>query len=97
MKRRDESPYIVHTLMSLSIRPILKTLTTLRRVGETGKSVIMSSMTMPTMEAITSTKSNTFHPAVKYMKRSPMILTMHCLGMGGGKMVALKLDKGYKD
>ena len=78
----DESPYmnIENTLMSLSIRPILKTLTTLRRVGETGKSVIMSSMTMPTMEAITSTKSNTFHPAVKYMKRRPMILTMHCLG-----------------
>ena len=93
MKRRDESPYSVHTLMSLSIRPILKTLTTLRRVGETGKSVIMSSMTMPTMEAITRTKSNTFHPAVKYMKRRPMILTMHCLGGGGKIVVALKLDK----
>jgi hypothetical protein len=53
------------TLMSLRILPILKTLTTRRRVGETGKSVIKSSIKIPTMEAMTRTKSKRFHGAVK--------------------------------
>ena len=69
-------------LISLNIRPILKTLTTLKRVGETGKSCIMSSMTMPTILAITRTKSNTFHPAVKYWNLKPMIFTTHSAFIG---------------
>lgn len=53
------------TRMSLRILPILKTLTTLRRVGDTGKSSMRSSITIPTMEAITRTKSNRFQAVVK--------------------------------
>lgn len=53
------------TRMSLNILPILKTLTTLRRVGDTGKSSMRSSITIPTMEAITRTKSNRFQAVVK--------------------------------
>lgn len=51
--------------MSLKMRPILNTLTTRRRVGDTGKSIIMSSMRMPRIEASTSKKSNTFQGTVK--------------------------------
>ena len=53
------------TLISRNILPILKTLTTLRSVGDTGKSSMRSSMTMPTMDAMTRTKSNRFHAVVK--------------------------------
>ena len=42
-----------------------KTLITLSSVGETGKSSIRSSIRIPTIEAITSTKSNRFQAAVK--------------------------------
>ena len=52
-------------LINRRILPIRNTLTTLSKVGETGKSVMRSSMRMPTMEAITNTKSNRFHAAVK--------------------------------
>ena len=52
-------------LISRRILPILNTLTTRSRVGETGKSVMRSSMRIPTMEAITRTKSKRFHAAVK--------------------------------
>lgn len=53
------------TLMSRKILPILKTLTTLNNVGETGKSIMMSSISIPRMEANTNKKSNTFHGTVK--------------------------------
>ena len=53
-------------LMSLKMRPIRQTRATRRSVGETGKSSIKSSITMPTMLAITRIKSKMFHPAVKY-------------------------------
>ena len=53
------------TLMRRRILPILKTLTTLSSVGETGKSVMRSSIRMPTIEAITRTKSKRFQAAVK--------------------------------
>ena len=46
--------------MRRRILPILKTRTTRSSVGDTGKSAMRSSITMPTMEAITSTKSNRF-------------------------------------
>ena len=65
------------TLIKRNIRPILNTLTTRSRVGETGKFSIISSITIPTMEAMTKTKSKTFQPAVKYWSRSPMIFTTH--------------------
>ena len=53
-------------LMSLKMRPIRQTRATRRSVGETGKTSIKSSITMPTMLAITRIKSKIFHPAVKY-------------------------------
>ena len=51
--------------MRRRILPILKTRTTRSSVGDTGKSAMRSSITMPTMEAITSTKSNRFQAVVK--------------------------------
>lgn len=51
--------------INLNIRPILKTLTTLKRVGDMGRSIMMSSIRMPNMEARTSRKSKTFHGTVK--------------------------------
>ena len=53
------------TLISRNILPILKTLTTLRSVGDTGKSSMRSSMTIPTIDAMTRTKSNRFQAVVK--------------------------------
>lgn len=57
--------YKILTLISLNILPIRKTRTTLKRVGDIGKSIIMSSITMPKIEANTRRKSNTFHGTVK--------------------------------
>lgn len=48
-----------------------------KSVGDTGKSCIMSSMTIPIMEAMTSTKSKMFQPTVKYWNRRPIIFTRH--------------------
>ena len=53
------------TLIKRRMRPILNTLTTRSSVGDTGKSIMMSSIRMPRMEASTSKKSNTFHGTVK--------------------------------
>ena len=68
---------LIITLIKRKIRPILKTLTTLNSVGDTGKSSIISSITIPTIDAMTKTKSKTFHPAVKYCSLKPIILTTH--------------------
>ena len=56
---------IYHTLISLRIRPILKTLRTLRRVGEMGKSGMKSSMMIPTTDVRTRSKSNKFQALLK--------------------------------
>lgn len=53
------------TLISLKILPMRKTLTTLRSVGDIGKSIIISSIRMPKIEAKTSKKSKTFQGTVK--------------------------------
>lgn len=53
------------TLINLNIRPILNTRTTLKSVGDTGKSIIISSISIPRTDAKTSKKSNTFHGTVK--------------------------------
>lgn len=51
--------------INLNIRPILKTLTTLNNVGEIGKSIMISSIRMPNIDARTNRKSKTFHGTVK--------------------------------
>lgn len=51
--------------MSRKILPILNTRTTRSNVGEMGRSIIMSSISMPKMEARTSRKSKTFQGTVK--------------------------------
>ena len=56
---------IALTLINRRIRPIRNTRTTRKSVGETGKSIIISSMRMPKMDASTSRKSNKFHGTVK--------------------------------
>lgn len=53
------------TLINRNILPILKTRTTLRSVGDTGKSIITSSMSIPITDAKTSKKSKTFQGTVK--------------------------------
>lgn len=53
------------TLISLKILPMRKTRTTRRSVGEMGRSIMMSSMRMPNIDASTNRKSNTFQGTVK--------------------------------
>ena len=53
------------TLISLKIRPILKTLRTLSRVGDMGKFGMKSSMMMPVIDVRTRTKSNKFQARLK--------------------------------
>lgn len=53
------------TLINRNILPILKTRTTLKSVGDTGKSIITSSISIPRTDAKTSKKSKTFQGTVK--------------------------------
>lgn len=53
------------TLISLKILPMRKTRTTRRSVGEMGRSIMMSSMRMPNIDASTNRKSKTFQGTVK--------------------------------
>lgn len=53
------------TLIKRNILPIRKTRTTRKSVGDIGKSIITSSMSIPNIDANTNTKSKTFHGTVK--------------------------------
>ena len=63
---RENNKFLqLFTLIKRKILPIRKTRTTRNNVGDIGKSIIISSISIPKMDASTSRKSKTFHGTVK--------------------------------